>query len=493
MTDTGKNNPPPLVNPREINIPLPLPPDQPPVTPLPLEALPEPLSAFIEHVIKGQQCPPDYVAVTALCALSAVVGNKIKICPKQNDGWAIVPNLWGAVVGGPASSKSPAMKAALLPLKNMERAAWREYEQQKADYEDALKLATIEEKTAHENAKRLMKKGDKEKALEALKAVEKPEEPTRQRLIVNDATIEKLGELLNENPNGLLLERDELAGWLAKLSGEEGQGDRAFYLECYDGDGRYTFDRIGRGTVDIESTTLAIIGGIQPARIAPLIRGATRGTQDDGLIQRVQLAVWPDISQTYKWHDPEPNKEIYKAYADCFHRLAALPREGKRARFSIEAQPLFIEWMEEIQTEARSGDLHPVLAAHLVKMPKTVAALSLIFELIESGETSISAKSLAMALELADYLRSHSERLYSIVTNSAIKGAKLIKKRRDKLQNPFKPAQIQQKGWPGLSTKEEVFDALSVLLEHHQIKQQVVTNPTGGRPSILYHWATGAN
>lgn len=38
--------------------------------------------------------------------------------------------------------------------------------------------------------------------------------PTRQRLIVNDASVEKLGELLNENPNGMLLARDELIGWM---------------------------------------------------------------------------------------------------------------------------------------------------------------------------------------------------------------------------------------------------------------------------------------
>src|SRR5690554_4223501 len=199
---------------------------------LPLEALPSPLAAFVEDISTRQQCPPDYVAVTALCALSAVVGNKIKVCPKRHDNWAIVPNLWGAVVGGPASSKSPAVGAALAPLKDMERAAWREYEQEKSDYEAALKLSNIEAKQAEDNAKKLTKKGDKEGALAALReGNEKPEEPTRRRLVVNDATIEKLGELLNENPNGLLLVRDELAGWLSKLSGEEGQGDRAFYLE----------------------------------------------------------------------------------------------------------------------------------------------------------------------------------------------------------------------------------------------------------------------
>ena len=97
------------------------------------------------------------------------------------------------------------------------------------------------------------------------------------RLVVNDATVEKLGELLNENPNGLLLIRDELPGWLAKMESDEYQSDRAFYLEAFNGDGRFTYDRIGRGTIAIENCTLSIIGGIQPSRLAPLVRGAVSG------------------------------------------------------------------------------------------------------------------------------------------------------------------------------------------------------------------------
>ena len=109
-----------------------------------------------------------------------------------------------------------------------------------------------------------------------------------------DATVEKLGELLNENPRGLLLIRDELAGFLAHLESEQYQSDRAFYLEAFNGDGRFTYDRIGRGTVHIGNCTVSMIGGVQPTRIAPLVRAAIRGTNNDGLIERLQLAVWPD-------------------------------------------------------------------------------------------------------------------------------------------------------------------------------------------------------
>ena len=49
--------------------------------------------------------------------------------------------------------------------------------------------------------------------------------PRRRRLIVVDATFEKLHEILAENPAGVLVIRDELTGWVAELErvGREGE------------------------------------------------------------------------------------------------------------------------------------------------------------------------------------------------------------------------------------------------------------------------------
>ncbi len=92
------------------------------------------------------------------------------------------------------------------------------------------------------------------------------------RFIVNDMTVEKLGELLKENPRGLLMVRDELAGFLANLERKEYQTDRAFYLTAFNGDDQFTYDRIERGTIFIPHVTLSMIGGIQPSRIIPILQ-----------------------------------------------------------------------------------------------------------------------------------------------------------------------------------------------------------------------------
>ena len=64
-----------------------------------------------------------------------------------------------------------------------------------------------------------------------------------------DATTAKLGALLADNPkgSGIMVFRDELAGWLAVLDDEMNRGDKAFYLEGYNGTGSFPVDRIGRG------------------------------------------------------------------------------------------------------------------------------------------------------------------------------------------------------------------------------------------------------
>ena len=47
-------------------------------------------------------------------------------------------------------------------------------------------------------------------------AMETTPPPVRQRYLTQDTTVEKLGELLRDNPRGVLIYRDELIGFLAR-------------------------------------------------------------------------------------------------------------------------------------------------------------------------------------------------------------------------------------------------------------------------------------
>lgn len=477
-------------------LPLPLPDSRPEVMKLHPNMLPEKIRVFILDVADRQQSQPDFVAVAAIVGLSGLLGRKVLICPKQHDDWEVTSNQWGAIIGRPSAMKSPSMKAALQPLHKIEAKAAKQHEKDKKNYDEEIQLIELEQGIAKDKAKKALKALNREDAREALIMSDYPEIPTRYRLIVNDATIEKLGELLNENPNGLILVRDELSGWLFKLSKEEHQGDRAFYLECFDGNGHFTYDRIGRGTIEIKYCTLSIIGGIQPTKIAKLVRDAMQGIADDGLIQRFQLAIWPDDIGSWEWLDRAPNKIAQDAYYALFDEINDLQfytndGEPPRFRFTPEAQLLYIQWMEEIQLKAREQDIHPAIESHMLKMPQTIAGLALLFEIIDGGRESVGVEATARALDWADYLLSHANRLYSIATNQSIDNARLILNRKNKLPNPFSARDVHRKNWAGLDTIEAVHEALECLIDYYHIlpKEQSTTN-AGGRPTTSYEWNT---
>ncbi|MEQ6889078.1 YfjI family protein [Halomonas sp. CS7] len=474
--------------------PRPLPDPMPPVPPFDAEKLlPAPLRGYAEDVAHRQQSPIEYCAVAALVGLAAVVGRKILMRPKQHDDWTITANLWGALIGGPSAMKSPALGAMRFPLDDIEADARRAHEQMQAIHIGDAEIAEMEHKAAKKRAEKLVAEGKSDEAKTVLEEVDSLAEPPEHppRLIVNDATVEALGEKLNENPNGVLLLRDELYGWVAKMQQEEYASDRAFYLECFNGSGRYTYDRIGRGTVAVEHCILSIIGGIQPARIAKLVRGTTRGTDDDGLLQRFQLAVHPDPVPSWRWVDRPPSRQARERYQGVFYQLHALPAppedgEPPHRHFSQEAQAEFIRWSEALHREARSGDLPPAMEAHLLKMPKTVCSLALLFALVNGEEEAVGYDATLKALAWADLLRRHAERLYSAATSQNVLGAKLILSRREKLPQPFKAKQVQQRGWAGLDTTEAVGAALDLLEDHGYLTP--IETRTGGRPRVDYYW-----
>ncbi len=382
------------------------------------ELLPLALRDYVLDVADRQQAPPDFAAVAALCGLASLAGNAVRVRPKQHDDWEVVPNLWGAIIGRPSAMKSPAMRSALAPVYALQDTLRKEWETAKREAKIEAALSELDAKEASKKAAKAFQDGDREgaKRLLAEQARNDEEEAPCPRLIVNDATVEKLGELLNENPRGLLLIRDELPGFLARMESEEHQSERAFYLEAFNGDGQFTYDRIGRGTVRIENCTLSIIGGVQPARIAPLVKGAMTGVSDDGLIQRLQLAVWPDDIGSWVWTDRSPDAPARKQYEGAFRDLHTFSRSLDSPAvfgFSSEAQELFREWMTEVQTEARAGKLPSILESHLLKMPKTVASLALLFHLVDGERGAIGVNATRRALGWAEYLRSHANRLYS--------------------------------------------------------------------------------
>src|SRR6185503_16689533 len=103
------------------------------------------------------------------------------------------------------------------PLYRLKVEAREAYEQEVREWEiDHLAAEAKREKLKDEIKKAIKADSnvDKEYDRAQLEEIEAISEPSERRYIINDSTVEKVGELLNRNPRGLLQYRDELIGWL---------------------------------------------------------------------------------------------------------------------------------------------------------------------------------------------------------------------------------------------------------------------------------------
>ena len=179
----------------------------------------------------------------------------------RNGDWHESVRMWVMLVGDVSVKKTPIITAATKALMRLQVEQIKEYEQEYAEYKEQLAQWD--------------KNSDDPK----------PEMPLPPpRYIASDTTVEKLAEILARSPRGILVKRDELAGWLGSMEkyggGKAANSDRAFWLEAYNG-GPYVVDRVERGSLAVENLSASILGGIQPDKLAEI-----HGLTNDGLLQR---------------------------------------------------------------------------------------------------------------------------------------------------------------------------------------------------------------
>ena len=478
----------------------PLPDALPPVPELDPAMLPESLRPWITDVAERMQCPLEYPAIGALVALSSIVGRQIGIRPRRRDDWTVVPNLWGAVVGRPGLMKSPALSEAIKPIEALEAAAREKWESVKRDHEAQEQLRDAEAKATKKAIEKALRDGDRQTAqdLALAQAHEETTPPDRRRYKTSDTTVEALGELLSSNPRGILVYRDELTGWLRDLEREGRDSSRAFYLEAWNGTGGFTYDRIGRGTIDIEAACVSILGGIQPGRLSEYLRGAIDGgSGDDGLIQRFQLMVWPDMPAEYRDLDRWPDAESKRQARAVFERLDDIDPEVLGATLDEGAIPFlrlddaayerFSDWRQTLEQRIRQRSEHPAFESAIAKHRSLVPSLALLFHLADSPDGgSVTDHALLMAIAWCEYLEEHARRLYAPALDPALHAARELDRhiRNGELPNPFSERDVYRHNWH-LLNKKATREALEYLQDLGRVAGLTTEGP--GRPTTRWY------
>jgi hypothetical protein len=471
----------------------------PAVEPFTAALIPTSLRGWVMDVSERTQAPPEYVAVGAMVSLGASLGRKLALRPKQRDDWQEFANLWGAVIGPPSWMKSPALDEGRRPLEVIESGILENFEGAHQSWEAEAEAAKVRRDGARDRARKAARNNQAFDAM-ALVADQAEEEPHPPRLIVNDATVPALCDVLRANGNGVLVFRDELAGLITELDREGMEGSRGFYLTGWSGKSGHTQDRIQRGTnLRIPHVCLSLLGGIQPARIAPLLRESIATGGADGFLARFSLAVWPDSPGEYRSIDRDPDEDGRRAAYGVYDRLYGLNPANVGAeiqdgvapflRLAPAAAEAFTEWDVTLRNRLRSNVEDAALAAHLGKYPKAVCALALLDHLADGGTGAIGESSVLRALAWSDFLESHAIRIYSSLGQAHIDAARALLRRiqRGELESRFRVRDVYRRGWAHLADIESARLAVTVLEAHQYIRAELVdAGDAGGRPTTIY-------
>ena len=454
------------------------------VDPLPIEVLPKAIKAAVTDITERVQCPADYLAVAILSAAGTIVGNKIGIYPLANDEtWEVYPCLWGGFVGSPGSKKTPALNTAMKPLRLLEEQAGIDYKLAYKNYKAALNKYKID--------------SEKSKSNRSGPIPVEPVEPKPERFIVNDTTYQALGEILANNPRGVLALSDELSGLLQSLDTAGQEAARGFYLSGWGGASSNSFDRIGRGSIVLPRYCLSVFGGFQPDRIKSYVQSTQGGnSKNDGLVQRFQLLVWPDPYEFESVVDRAPDKVAIDAFNQSMFQLAKMAKapipgvtRGRHGEtllhFEHKAQIRFNQWLTNLEKFLAKAAIDPARLSHFAKYRSLVPALAVLFHLLDGHTGPVSSECLDNAILFSKYLRSHANRVYASINGVDHECTRTLAQRllNKDLEDGFTCRTVVLKGWSGL-TKVTAQSALDALVEFGWLTE--VEKRGNGRPTFFY-------
>lgn len=363
---------------------------------------------------------PEMMAFGCLVAAAAATHDGIVIQPKPNERWTQRACLWLMVIAPPGNKKSTSVSKPQAPLKLIQAKMGQDYDKHLAEFIKADKLCKAREKAAIAAEAKGTVSGYSEPE-------QAPVKPADLRVFINNATPESLGELLRDNPRGLLWSLDEIAIWFGlhdAYSKGSGGVARAIALQAYDG-GEYTFDRIGRGRVRVPNLSYSLIGTTQPAKIKETVSGMA----DDGLLQRMMVIEIPNQS-LYGNEEREENATYRRNYESAIEAIwARKPPEGGQVvvKLSPGANRIRADFYNWATRVASTEGLPDMLRGHLSKWDALWARLALTFHSIGTatgglwiGDHAVSERTAARVTKIMKtYLLPQALRFYTdTVSNS---------------------------------------------------------------------------
>lgn len=376
----------------------------------PVEVLPRKAAEYVRQAAAAHEIPPDFVGVAMLAVAGAAGGRE---AVRVKSGWLEQPTGYYALIAPPGEGKSPALRRVLRPVYDHQKKLNERFAEDRLRYDE-------EEATYQQEAKKRRQEGERPK---------KPTPPIHMRVVADDTTVEALGAILKDNPQGIIVAQDELAQWTRGQNQYKKSGtDRQFYLKAWSGESHIVDRKTDRQFYFIERPLLTVIGGLQPTILSELTDERGR---EDGFIHRV-LFSFPEPAPARPWSNATVAHDLQAAWAAALEVLLPEPppydpwREPDDAAafrptevpFTNMARAVWVAWYDAHSEGLNARDLPASLSGPWKKMRSYCARLALAIHQLRRGyretETAtVEAVDVAAAADLIDaYFKPHARKVY---------------------------------------------------------------------------------
>lgn len=378
------------------------------VLPFPLEVFPQDTQQILNEFSKAVHCPVDFFAVPLLVEAGVAIGTSRAMEIKP--GWLEGPRINGAVVSSPGSRKSPALNLVMSPTYSIQMRMQSENAEEKKIYENELKRYEIELKEWRTS------KGNEQKPTE-------PTIPIMKQILTTDSTLEALAVLLEQNPRGLLVARDELTGWVLSMDQYRGGrgADRQAWLSFWNGCMVIVNRKNRSEPIMLNNPFVGVVGCLPPDVLGDL---ADERGREDGFIHRL-LFSYPD-NVPLEWVEDEISQDSLDRLNQIFERLIKLePKCDENGNpqpvvvsFTPEGKAKWREFINDHYKEQEDQLFPENLRGPWAKLEGYAARLALILHLLrfvcgEAKSEQVDERSMSGAADLVDYFKSHAKRIYA--------------------------------------------------------------------------------
>jgi len=225
-------------------------------------------------------------------------------------------------------------------------------------------------------------------------------------------TVEALALVLQANPRGVLVARDELGAWAGSFDAyTKAAKDVPCWLELHRA-GHIKVDRKGSPPIRVRQAAASVTGTIQPSVLQRIMKNHI----EDGLLARFLLAAPPPRSK--RWTEAAIPGKVISDVDYLFSRLVELNFEDEDNHTPVtltldaDAKATFISWYDE--HAIRQAEAEPPLSYTLSKIEEVAARLALIFSLVQDpGAKVVGVKAMKAGITAARWFADEAERIYA--------------------------------------------------------------------------------